>query len=72
MDPDTTLNLIRDSVAEYHLCNRDLNPEGCQEALIAVFCAFQDLDEWLSRGGFLPDAWNPRGKLMCDNTHLAE
>lgn len=72
MDPDTTLNLIRDSVAEYHLCNRDLNPEGCQDALLEIFNAIQDLDEWLSNGGFLPDAWNPRVKIMCDNTAMDE
>jgi hypothetical protein len=24
----------------------------------AEAAAFQDLDEWLSKGGFLPDDWN--------------
>ena len=46
MDPDTALAQIR-----------ELINDG-DSADIALVHAFQGLDEWLSRGGFLPADWS--------------
>lgn len=43
MDPNATLAMIRDYIAE-----------GDTEAATDLFGA---LDEWIVRGGFLPDHW---------------
>jgi hypothetical protein len=48
MDPDATLQAIRELVE---------NNDGSPEAL-ALAENFRSLDEWLSRGGFLPTDWN--------------
>lgn len=55
MDPNEALNIIRDYVQQ---CWADGIPLGSagQEDLFEHIVA---LDNWLSRGGFLPDAWRP-------------
>lgn len=45
MDPNACLARLREALAEG-------DSEGAREA-------FASLSEWLSRGGFLPDAWTP-------------
>lgn len=45
MDPNATLTRIRKLTTEGHF--------DCDEYREL----FGDLDDWLSRGGFLPDAW---------------
>jgi len=48
MDPNETLRRIR-----------ELSERGYDEDDAAsVVEAFRDLDEWLSKGGFLPSAWS--------------
>lgn len=52
MDPNATLNLIRDALTA---ANRfeELALEAYQEALEHL----EALDEWLSKGGFPPTGW---------------
>lgn len=49
MDPNETLRRLRE------LAERELNAPDPDNADWAEW--FQALDEWISRGGFLPDAW---------------
>lgn len=54
MDPNETLKIIR---AERQRMSTTTNEEDYRIAAAALHDAIGDLDEWLSRGGFLPDAW---------------
>ena len=61
MDPDECLKRIKTATAEFMVHghpddNGDLAPE--QEAACEVIQAFEDLDEWLSKGGALPTKWS--------------
>lgn len=47
MDPNACLQRIRDAIERSDL----------EEAAYA----FDDLDQWIRRGGALPDDWQPRG-----------
>ena len=47
MDPNETLALIRE------LCEKPVGLDTCEELQPLVTA----LDEWMSRGGFLPDDW---------------
>lgn len=49
MDPNETLNIIRAEVHEI-LWGDKPDPEALAQAA-------NNLDEWLSRGGFLPKEW---------------
>lgn len=54
MDPNTTLAELREYVrkvlyAPEELDNDDIGDEICER--------FEALDNWIARGGFLPDAW---------------
>lgn len=53
MDPNETLQRIHDARARW------VGTTGATavEALIDMAEAFEELDRWLSRGGFLPEAW---------------
>jgi hypothetical protein len=55
MDPNETLRLLRERAANViRQADEGLdNPEACFD----LAEAFQNLDEWISKGGFLPDAW---------------
>lgn len=52
MDPDEALRQLREAIAT-------LNQDDHRREIAAeqVVDHFQALDEWLSRGGFLPKAW---------------
>ena len=57
MDPDVALEVARESAAGIMAA---LDSENAAEILMyAEMLAerFQALDEWLTRGGFLPAAW---------------
>lgn len=54
MDPDATLAEIRKHLATYLATGSRAEAERAADLLIM---AFQGLDEWLSRGGFLPRDW---------------
>jgi hypothetical protein len=57
MDPTVTLTLIRSMIAEIDGAHSDekLAPLACDLAELVT-----DLDEWLTRGGFLPAQWRPQ------------
>ena len=53
MDPNETLRRLRDWVAQ-------IEKQGtlCDEDLAEMAEYFSALDEWISRGGFLPCDWS--------------
>jgi hypothetical protein len=53
MDPNATLRQLRELVKEF---NKQHDFEHPQRELVDTIV---DLDEWLTRGGFLPDSWKP-------------
>lgn len=56
MDPNETLRRLRDIAAlVLHLADTDDN--GVPEPMLEMAELFDGLDTWLTRGGFLPDAW---------------
>lgn len=57
MDPNETLAEIRKILAK---TITRFGQAQRFENLEAVASLFQDLDEWLSKGGFLPGDWAPR------------
>jgi hypothetical protein len=69
MDPDETLARIRELVATYNeaVDERDAENEtvkdyeGYEDTLLGVVEVLpglvEALDEWLSKGGFMPEAW---------------
>ena len=55
MDVSETLVRLREAVTDWHIAS------GTDTALVAatsVVDHFEQLDEWLSRGGFLPTEWS--------------
>jgi hypothetical protein len=64
MDPDANLTEQR-QIAKRLLADQDGRGEGLDAPQVMVLTArlcelVQALDEWLARGGFLPDAWRTR------------
>lgn len=66
MDPDAALAAIRTALARFRPKLDEGEPcPACGYTNHAHWCAevgdladaFEGLDEWLSKGGFLPDAW---------------
>jgi hypothetical protein len=53
MDPNETLGWIRRFIAAYWEDKRCLTPTGMEE----IFDLFDDLDRWITNGGFLPTDW---------------
>lgn len=53
MDPDETLRIIRERVTEWY--SGDGNSVEIAADLVEHLAV---LDEWLSKGGFKPQAWN--------------
>jgi hypothetical protein len=63
IDPDELLKDIRAAVDELNATEK-ADDQDCRMALAQVLTCtsvlttrFQVLDEWLSKGGFLPDEW---------------
>lgn len=54
MDPNETLRLLRLTVAQMRA---DEHPDIRKAHADEIAEYFDALDEWLSRGGFLPEAW---------------
>lgn len=55
MDPNVTLAYLRDAIADA------MNPDHYTDREVAVEQIveyFEDLDNWLTNGGFLPGAWS--------------
>lgn len=62
MDPDATLDALRAAIAE-----ADDAPFGFSSSVLlgAAVDIMRDLDEWLTKGGYLPRAWEqpkPEGR----------
>lgn len=57
MDPDSALVDIRNLIAAL---NGETDPHKAANYGEALAQKVQGLDGWLSRGGFLPHAWNGR------------
>lgn len=56
MDPNETLRMLRAAIRQSHQSSADRMVTEL-EALESVRDYAEALDEWLSRGGFLPSAW---------------
>lgn len=55
MDPDAVLNTMRQAIAA---ASSTSDADGFGQAMLQAVEAAEALDEWLTGGGFLPDAWN--------------
>lgn len=55
MDPNETLAVIRRITSQ--VLNTDLTTTEVSDLLWNLAESVNDLDGWLSRGGFLPDTW---------------
>ncbi len=60
MDPNTALANLRAAITEYRALPWDAVPEQRVEIAEEIVEAAEALDGWLSKGGFLPDAWAVR------------
>lgn len=71
MDPNETLRIVREQLAEFHADSSDYDE-------VVLVDAVEALDQWLVSGGFLPDAWKPRRTRktaktsMYDDVEVAE
>lgn len=59
MDPNETLRVLRLTIRQM---DADENPAIKAAHAEEVAEYFEALDEWLSRGGLLPEAWSPTEK----------
>lgn len=55
MDPNEALRRLREALAQWHLRG---DVEGALAAADTIAEQAHNLDEWLSKGGFLPAAWS--------------
>ena len=65
MDPDTTLAEIRSVLARLAEIRSVLAPvgatdDGSVDDLLGLAERVEALDDWVSKGGFLPTDWNAR------------
>lgn len=58
MDPDAALRVARERARELLERGADASSLDVANAADELAEAFDALDGWLSRGGFLPDAWS--------------
>jgi len=57
MDPNATLKALRAAIQDHE------DSEGDSECdVYEIVELFEALDEWMSKGGFTPDAWAVRGR----------
>lgn len=59
MDPDTTLEQLREAQAQLQEAYRRDDEQDINEALVTIAHKSWVLDGWISKGGFLPRAWAP-------------
>ncbi len=60
MDPDTCLDNCKKLVEEIIKCTEacmTVPSETIEELARELASAFTDLDVWIAKGGFLPEAW---------------
>jgi hypothetical protein len=53
VDPDEALKKVREALKYYRAMKAERNDEPGDD----IADAFEALDQWLSKGGFLPDDW---------------
>ena len=59
MDPNTTLKMLREAIQGFFdACDGD-SADDEYDCAVTVAGMAEALDEWLTKGGFLPDAWGP-------------
>lgn len=58
MDPNEALRMIREAVELMRETPNTIADADTYERVHRLMDSVEALDEWLSRGGFLPDAWN--------------
>ena len=56
MDPDKTLEILRGYAENILDLDHDVDIQVAEDMAIE----FQALDAWLTRGGFLPEAWQEK------------
>lgn len=63
MDPDEALRQLRASIAAYRqvVFRGDTNRYDIQALADVVVSNFENLDGWLSNGGFIPNEWKQHG-----------
>lgn len=57
MDPNATLENLRLWVERLHYNEKQPDYLRTQEDYSEAVESFEALDEWLTKGGFLPEAW---------------
>jgi len=67
MDPNETLASIRNARDDYNMASSIGQQDDAAERVIEHFEA---LDSWLSRGGFLPDAWDSEPDFTGARPHV--
>lgn len=60
MDPNKLLERIRQAIESYHANGDEFHRGWTHEEEFVE--DVEALDEWLSKGGFTPDAWAVRGR----------
>ena len=70
MDPNATLKIARAAVEQIN-AETDLG-DACDYSRVSLSVpelaeAFEALDQWLSKGGFLPAAWRENPDSWCAN-----
>ncbi len=59
MDPNETLRLISEAYEHAAQAVSDQDEDAELASLRELRNAFEDLDTWIRRGGFLPYEWQP-------------
>lgn len=61
MDPNETLRELREAVTRWHEADLFETERGAAEDMAALV---DSLDEWITAGGFLPNAWSPTRRVL--------
>lgn len=59
MDPNTTLKMLREAIKGFFDAAENGSADDEYDCAVTVAGMAEALDEWLTKGGFLPDAWGP-------------
>ena len=70
MDPDNCLAHIRELISQYKIDEKNMQDGEKIYELEEMMAHFEDLDEWLTKGGFKPKSWLSRHD--CQNYQLKE
>jgi len=56
MDPNETLRQMRELAEKIHAADHT-DASECPDELNEYFILAEELDEWITKGGFIPRAW---------------